>query len=203
MNVFWRLSQAIAWIAGRSDDAVAEAPSAVVYLMLVTEGGGVPEAKTVLWAALQAGTVTATGIGPDGKRSAIPPWQWQDLQPYMHRNTEKLQNHALHPGDGFTEVTVASADVREEWPASPAAPDVAVRRGGGPKPKVDPAAFRAEAIRLIDENGYPDPALDPDWRQADLERLMLQWTGQKISESRVRELVISVLREIKAANSGN
>lgn len=202
-ETYWRLSKAIAWIAGRSDEAVAEAPSAVVYLMLLSEGGVVPEARTALWVALQAGTVTATGIGLNGKRSAIAPWLWQDLQPYLHRNTEKLHSHAIHPGEIFTEVTVASADVRKLWPADPAAPALAVRRRGGPKPKVDPDAFRAEVIRQIDEKGYPDPVFDPEWRQADLEKHMLEWAGEKLSESRVRYRVAGVMRDIKASITKN
>ena len=204
MSVHWGLSQVVVWIAARNDEAVAEAPDAIALLLLVDrEGSGVPEAKAELWEALEAGGITATGIAPDGERHTIPAERWHDLQPYFDRNTETLQRPGFHPGTPYNKVIVASAAVRKEWPADPAAPALAVRRKGGPKPKVDLEAFRAEVIRLIDENGYPDPIHDPDWRQADLEKHMLEWVGETLSVSRVRHHVAGVMRDIKASFAGN
>ncbi len=200
MSVHWRLSQAIAWIAERNEEAVAAAPEEVTILMLEYayewNGSTAREAKAKLWTALEAGKVTATGITPDGERRPIAPERWRDLNPTLNGKTETLQRLVFHPGTPYTDVIVAGAAVRKEWPAVPP------KGKRGPKPKVDPAAFRAEAKRWVEENGIPDPKLDPGSRQADLERHMMVHFCDAIAESRNRELVSEVLREIEADISG-
>jgi hypothetical protein len=180
-ETYWRLSKAIAWIAGRRDEAVAEAPSAIVLLLLVDmKGSGVPEAKTALWAALQVGMVTATGIGPDGERCPIPKERWQDLQPYLKDETEKLQRPAFHPGTSFTDVTVSSADVRKLWPAGSTAVHA-------PEPKNYPEQVAA----IISRNwpkGKPEGMKVKDYENAIVAQVKAE-TGSTISTRTVARAI--------------
>lgn len=117
-DVFWKLSEAIAWIADRSDEAVEEAPGTVIYLLLADgEKSQVPEAKAALWTALMKGEIAATGIAGNGARVEIPNVRWHDLQPCLHGKTETMQTTPQEPGEFFTEVIVAIDDVRQKWPA--------------------------------------------------------------------------------------
>lgn len=183
MSVFWNLSQAITWIATHSDDAVTEAPDEVLILKLTgLNNSAIPDAERELWRALQMGKLQATGIGNDGERRAIPSERWLDLRPILHGSREALEPRPF-AGESFLDVVAPSADVRKRWPASPPTGK------RGPKPKVDPAKFEREAHRWLAENGVPDPQLDQNERQADLERHMMVFHKDAIAESRNRELV--------------
>ena len=201
MSVHWRLAQAIAWIAERTEEAVVDAPEQVVIIELAYahewNGTKARAARAKLWEALEAGKITATGIAPDGERHTIPKERWRDLKPTLHGKTEPLQRPGFHPGTIYTDVIVASAAVRKKWPAVPP------KGKRGPKPKVDRAAFRAEVMRWVVKYGFPNPKLDPASRQSDLERHMMVHFREALSEGHNRKLVSEVLREIEADNSRN
>lgn len=80
-------------------------------------------------------------------------------------------------------MVVPSAVVRKQWPASPP------KGKRGPKPQVDHDEFEREVHRWLTENGMPDPQLDPNSRQADLERHMSESHNDAIGESQNRKLV--------------
>ena len=188
MSVFWKLSHAIVWIATRDDEAVAEAPGEVLILRLIdANSNAIAEAQRELWRALQTGDLKATGIAPDGERRAIPAERWRDLRPILHGTRETLEPRP-HAGASFLEVVALSSDVRKHWSASPLSA-LSPKSKRGPKSKVDPAKFEAEALCWIGEHGIPDPKLDPQVRQADLERHMMSWHKDAINVTRNRELV--------------
>jgi hypothetical protein len=70
-------------------------------------------------------------------------------------------------------------------------PLVSKRRG--PKPKVDKVAFQEKVFALLENEGVPDPTIDPAFRQSDIEREMMAWHGDAIAESRNRELVSAAI----------
>lgn len=72
-------------------------------------------------------------------------------------------------------------------------PGHSTRRKPGPKPKVDRTAFEQEVHRLLDEEGSPNPQIDPDFRQADVERHMMQWHNDSIGETQNRTYVADAL----------
>ena len=184
MSAFWKLSQAIAWIATRDDNDVAEAPNEVVNLWFFeTNIDAIAQAQLQLWEALQMGELEATGTGKDGERRAIPATRWLDLRPILENDNEEVLEPRPFMGEGFYCVAVASAEVRKRWPAIPP------KGKRGPKPKVDPAKFERKVHRLIAEHGIPDRTLDPDWGQSELEDAMMKWHSDAIKESRNRELV--------------
>lgn len=184
MSAFWKLPQAIAWIATRDDNDVAEAPNEVLILGFIeTNRDAIAQAQRQLWEALQMGELEATGIGKDGERRAIPATCWLDLQPILHNDDKEVLEPRPFVGEDFYCVAVASAEVRKRWPAIPP------KGKRGPKPKVDPAKFEREVHRLIAEHGIPDRTLDPNWGQSELEDAMMKWHSDAIGESQNRKLV--------------
>lgn len=75
-------------------------------------------------------------------------------------------------------------------------------RRAGPKPKVDPERFEAECHKYIEDEGVPDPKLDPQFRQADVERHMMDWHNGAISASRNRVLVVRAIESFIARFQG-
>lgn len=69
-----------------------------------------------------------------------------------------------------------------------------VKRKRGPKPKVDQEKFEKAVHEWIAENGMPNPDIDPNSRQADLERYMMSWHGDRLKDSRNRELVSAAMQ---------
>lgn len=180
MNVFWRLSQAIAWIAARNDEAVAEAPDAIVLLLLVDTEDSVPEARTKLWTALQAGRITATGINSVGHRVTIARELWHDLQPFLEHNIETLHRSPLDPGDHFIEVVVSREDVRVLWPPADAAP--------AEPPSVKRKDLPEEVAELIVRHwpsGKPPGMKVKDFENAIIERVKAE-TGTTVSPRTVK-----------------
>jgi len=197
MSVFWKLSQAMVWIATRDEDAVAAAPDKVLILRLTdTNSGSIAGAQQKLWGALQIGDLEATGIGKDGERRAIPATRWLDLRPILDNENDELLEPRPFAGEGFHCVAVTSADVRKQWPASPPTGK------RGPKPKVDYSAFEREVHSWLAENGVPNPQLDPKERQADLERHMSEFHNDAIGESRNRVLVSRAIASYKSKYEG-
>jgi hypothetical protein len=185
MSVFWRLSQAITWIGTRSDDAVTKVPDEVHILKLtgLLNSSAFQDAERELWRALQMGKLQATGIATDGERRVIPSERWRDLRPILDGNIREALEPRPYTGNSFRDVVVTSADVRKRWPATPP------KGKRGPKPKIDYLKFERDVHSWIDENGMPDPKLDPGQRQADLERYMMCLYNDAISESQNRVLV--------------
>jgi hypothetical protein len=183
MSVLWNLPQAITWISTRSNDAVTEAPDEVLILKLIgLNNSAIPDAECELCRALQTGELQATGICNDGERRVIPSERWRDLRPIFYGSYEALEPRP-YAGKSFLDVVVPSADVRKQWPASPPTGK------RGPKPQVVHDEFEREVHRWLTENGMPDPQLDPNSRQADLERHMSEFHNDAIGESRNRVLV--------------
>jgi len=58
------------------------------------------------------------------------------------------------------------------------------------KPRYDWDSFKDEVWRLLEEEGTPDPKVDPDWTQAEIERRMLDWC----SSTWGREPVVASIR---------
>ena len=196
MSVLWNLSQAITWIATRSNDAVTEAPDEVLILKLIgLNNSAIPDAERELWRALQTGELQATGICNDGERRVIPSERWRDLRPILHGSYEALEPRP-YAGKSFLDVVVLSAVVRKQWPASPP------KGKRGPKPKVDFDEFELEVHRWLTENGMPDPQLDPNSRQADLERHMSEFHNDTIGESRNRVLVTDAIASYMSRYKG-
>lgn len=77
--------------------------------------------------------------------------------------------------------------------------------GRGAKPKYDWSAFEAEVCRLLTDEGEISPAVDPGFRQSDVERHMAAWCerswGRSPAESSIRAHVVQAIR--KADNSPN
>ena len=67
----------------------------------------------------------------------------------------------------------------------------------GPKPKVDPKEFEKEVHRYLDVEGAPNPVIDPNFRQADVERHMMTWHGEKIGEARNRQLTSEAIASFR------
>jgi hypothetical protein len=204
-HLYWTLSQAVTWIAFRSEQAVAGAPLTLVELLLVNGSNeAVRKAVPELWAALSVGALKATGIGSGGeaaRRSEISAKDWQDLQPFLKTagssSAEQFHRPGYAPGETFTEVTVGRADVMKAWRATPPTGK------RGPKNKVDPVEFTRVVHQWIAHNGIPDPKLDPRERQADLEKHMMRWHGDKIGVARNRQLVTIAIACYKADNSSD
>lgn len=57
----------------------------------------------------------------------------------------------------------------------------------GPKPKVDPIKFESEVHRLLEQEGTPDPTVDPNFRQSTVEKHMMNWHKEAygVSQNRV------------------
>jgi hypothetical protein len=68
----------------------------------------------------------------------------------------------------------------------------------GPKKKLDEAKFQREVLEYVKENGMPDPTIDPNSRQSDLERHMMNWHNEAVSESTNRTYVNRAIEAIKA-----
>lgn len=49
----------------------------------------------------------------------------------------------------------------------------------GPKPTYDLVGFKAEVLERLRYTGAFNPAIDPNWRQSDLERSMAEWCRKK------------------------
>jgi hypothetical protein len=108
---------------------------------------------------------------------------------------EAMLLYGIAPVDGGGPVWVQEAELTKvlaEHAKKQSLPSEPPRKLGR-KPKIDQAAFERECHRLITENGMPNPQFDPAWTQADLERHMMEWTGEVYSESRVRGLVRNAL----------
>jgi hypothetical protein len=156
----------------------------------------VKEAREALWRRLQNGSIAATGIPEDGSaRRAIAEHEWQDLDCYEIGDVEIFRHRPGLARDGYKSVTVTSATMLTLWPAHPQQEDDSNSTSKqaplrpGPKSKIDRDGFEAEVHRWIAEYGIPDPRLDPDSRQADLERHMMSWHKDTIQERRNRDLV--------------
>lgn len=165
MATYWTLSQAIAWIATQSEDAVAEAPLTVIRLALAEsstpDATRYFEAKAKLWRALQGGELIATGIHEYGKRQRIPAELWADLQAYLDGSIERLSSNPTHTGDSFAKVRVSAAEVAQ-W----------LDRGGQSVPKSTLShkqTRRNQAVGVADiivkhwPNGQPVGMKVGDW----------------------------------------
>jgi hypothetical protein len=176
MTVFWNLSQAIVWIATHDEDAVAAAPDKVLILRLTdTNSGSIADAQQKLWDALQVGCFQATGIGNNRERCVIPSECWHDLRPYLLGNTETLQRKGLHPGTAYTEVIVASAAVRNEWPA------------GGHGASVE----------------FPQPAKAKNIADEVAELIRKRWPGGQPLGMKVKDFENAIVALVKAETGSN
>jgi hypothetical protein len=122
---------------------------------------------------------------PEG-RAAIATGFFYQAPVYLHEDELERLLSAELPG-----AVPAGTSVTQRCASIP-------RQKRGAKHKVDPIAFERECRRIIAYRGMPDPALDPLWTKAELERQMLEWHGDKIGERRNRDLVTQAL-EIFAA----
>ncbi|WP_395449381.1 hypothetical protein ACHMW7_05775 [Aminobacter sp. UC22_36] len=104
-------------------------------------------------------------------------------------------------------VRLPTTFVMRQWPTFPegSGVDDAPRRRGRPA-RYDWAAFGAKALSLLEEEGDFDPAVDPNWNQSKLERLMADWClerwGTQPSESVIRIRVKPVVVEYRRGRKG-
>ncbi len=171
----------------RSLVSVAEAPEDLVALRLRDNGiSNLEEAQSVLWKLLTDGKLRAMGIDAAGTAVEIPAPMWMYLRGYFDRNEYFSRDGINGKTDSFTQVRIQQQALRSLRPDSNGA-----KRG--PKPKIDKMKFNKIAWDWIDENGMPNPQLDPNSRQADLERHMAKhFSG---AESHIRNLVVIAMQK--------
>ena len=182
----WTVSQAVVWIMTRSLSAAAEAPKELVLLHLSEDGNpNLQDAQSDLWKLLTDGKLRAMGINTAGLIVEIPAPMWMYLRGYFDRNEYFSKDGMNGNTDSFTQVKIPQQSLRSLRPDANGA-----KRG--PKPKIDKMKFNKIAWEWIDENGMPNPQLDPNSRQADLERHMAQhFSG---AESHIRKLVVTAMQ---------
>jgi hypothetical protein len=181
--------------------------------LAITESGKAPEASEMNRAfgeALASGRFTALGVCLDGKTGAdnaplipIPPHHFRLPRSFRFGRVESWSDStsidqfrqaralpARHPD--WEEVVFNSKEFLA-W-LNEASGRAAKRGKPGAKPKVNTQAFEKEVHRWIAENGMPNPDIDPESRQSDLERHMTDWHGGKIGESQNRVHVTSAIK---------
>lgn len=176
----WSLAQAVVWIAWRDPNRIQEqwrrlhAWSGSLWRDPPAEhqAESFEQAEALLWDALEAGRVHATGLLGQGPRPVqIEALEWSNLV-WMPDHTRLSVCYFGQPDPAYRCVDVKSADMLAVWPtpsmqppaANPAAPTVSEKsedwaskrnKGGAPQ-KYDWDAMWIEVVRLADAEQIPD-----------------------------------------------
>lgn len=182
----------------------------------ITQSGGTPTAGEMNRAfseALATGEFTALGVCIDGTADAedaplnpIPAYYFRQPRTFRFGRIEAWSNvtptekyiearklRSRHPD--WEDVVFKTAEF-EAWLDQVLGRPVK-RTKTGPKPKLDEKEFQREVMKYVKDNGLPDPSIDPTSRQADLERHMMLWHREAVSESTNRKYVTKALRAVK------
>jgi hypothetical protein len=136
------------------------------------------------------GEVQIAKLGMDRALSELAKWNCGDYEkndrPTRYQFWRDPTEIPKHRNRGFC----IDHEELERWHAERLRPVVKlpkVQKKRGPKPIIEFEKFENEVHRLLKDNGTPDPRVDPNFRQADIEEHMLG--KYKYQESWNRELV--------------
>lgn len=165
-------------------------------------------ATNQIWDMMGADQLSATGMTQEGPKD-IPRSDWAHL-----KITEVGVNHEPHLRDNmgtkhYWDIKIRSADVVKIWHAMEDTPSLVAGKPSVIKGRKDGYAwelFEREALRILEDVGGIDPAADPLFNQAALERRLAQWFQDRYEtapvESTIRARLVPIIQKFDEGRKG-